>query len=95
MEIHYKCTTWCKLKFPDGIITKEEIIKQLNEGALPLDIAYLDPNFDVEWEIINETEEFMSAEENDGQSTIELYNNITEGPIWDNSYESEIKRNLK
>ena len=92
MELHYKCTTWCKLKFPDGIITKEKIIKQLNGGALPLDIAYLDSNFDVEWEVVNETEEFLPVEKNDGASTIEL--KIDDKIIWDNSFESELERNV-
>jgi len=43
---------------------------------------------------ISYTEEFISVEENDNQSTIKLYDNISKAPIWDNSYESEIKRRL-
>jgi hypothetical protein len=96
MEIHYKCTTWCKLKLPDGT-NKEEILEKLNRGDLPLDIAYnVNFDFNVEWEAINETEEFLPVEENDGQATIELMEE-QEGKIglqciWDNSFESELKR---
>jgi len=89
MELYYKCTTWCKLKFPNETITKEEMIKQLNEGTLPLDIAYSNPNFDVEWEVINETEEFLPVVENNGKSTIEL--KINDKTIWNNSFQFELK----
>ena len=97
MELHYKCTMWCKLKFADNT-SKENLIKKLNEGHLPIELQYDDIKnelINAEWSIMDDTEEYISVNENDGQSTIELYNNITEGPIWDNSYESEIKRNLK
>lgn len=86
MEINYKVTTWCKLRF-DGDIKKEDIIKKLEEGYLPLDIGYdgIIPGLEnCEWETINDTEDYLSPEENDGYSTIELIdedNNI----IWDNS----------
>lgn len=95
MEIHYKCTTWCKIILPEDV-SKEEILQKLNDGILPLEIAYDNPSMNVEWEIINETEEFMTVEENDGQSTIELMDskegNIGLECIWDNSFESELKR---
>ena len=90
MEIHYKVTTWCKLKF-DGVFKKEDIIKKLEEGYLPLEIGYdkIVPNLEnCEWELINDTDEYMSTEENDGYSTIELMEETKEGclkSIWDNS----------
>ena len=95
MEIHYKCTCWCKIILPDDA-NKEEIVQKLNAGILPLEIAYDDPNMNVEWETITETEEFVSLEENDGQATIELMDSEEESSklkcIWDNSFESELKR---
>lgn len=95
MEIHYKCTAWCKIILPEDV-NKEEILQKLNKGILPLEIAYDNLDMNVEWEIINETEEFMSAEENDGQSTIELMESEKGSTglkcIWDNSFESELKR---
>ena len=90
MEIHYKCTIWCKLKF-DGDVKKEDIIKKLEEGYLPLELGYDDvvPNLEnCEWETINDTEEYLTPEENDGYSTIELMEETEEGwleSIWDNS----------
>ena len=94
MEIHYKSTVWNKITIPDEI-DKEDIIKQLNEGILPTELD-LDNNFDSEYEVIYETEEFITPEENDGQSTIELMDYVDGknylSSIWDNSYESEIKR---
>jgi hypothetical protein len=46
MELHYKVTAWCKLKFK-GNIKKEDIVKKLEEGYLPLEIGYdkIVPNF--------------------------------------------------
>lgn len=90
MELHYKVTAWCKLKF-DGDVKKEDIIKKLEEGYLPLEIGYdkIVPNLEnCEWELINDTDEYMSTEENDGYSTIELMEETKEGwleSIWDNS----------
>ena len=90
MEIHYKCTSWCKLKF-DGDVKKEDIIKKLEEGYLPLEIGYdgIVPNLEnCEWEAINDTEEYLSPEENGNQATIELMEETEEGYLkstWDNS----------
>ena len=90
MEIHYKVTTWCKLKF-DGDVKKEDIIKKLEEGYFPLEIGYdgVIPNLtNCEWEAINDTEEYLTPEENDGEATIELMEETKEGclkSIWDNS----------
>ena len=90
MEIHYKVTTWCKLKF-DGDVKKEDIIKKLEEGYLPLEIGYdgIVPNLEnCEWEAINDTEEYLTPKENDNQATIELMEETKEGclkSIWDNS----------
>jgi len=90
MEIHYKVTTWCKLKF-DGNVQKEDIIKKLEEGYLPLELGYdeIIPNLvNCEWEAINDTEEYLSPEENDGEATIELMEETERGwleSIWDNS----------
>lgn len=95
MELHYKCTIWCKLKFNEDVNPKD-IIEKLEKGYLPLEIGYDDiipEASNTEWEVIDDTEEFMSVEENDGQSTIEL---MEEGEVlWDNSYESELKRKQK
>ena len=97
MELHYKTTCWVSMKV-NSKITKEELIERLEAGELPLDIG---SDEDVEYENILETEEYINLEENDGQATIEVMDYIPGEPglvaIWDNSYESEIKRlnNLK
>lgn len=73
------------IKLQSRTITKEEIIKQLNESVLSLDIAYLDSNFDVGWDVVSETEEFLPVTENGGASTIEL--KIDDKIIWSNSFD--------
>jgi len=93
MELHYKTTVWNKIKFNDDSITKEEIIKKLEKGYQPLDLGN---EIESEFETMLETEEYITVEENDGQSTIELMENSSNfiglECIWDNSYESELKR---
>lgn len=90
MEIHYLFRSWGKLKF-DGNVQKEDIIKKLEEGYLPLELGYdgIIPNLvNCEWEAINDTEEYLSPEENDGEATIELMEETERGwleSIWDNS----------
>lgn len=97
MELHYKCTMWCKLKF-DGDVKEEDIIKKLEEGYLPLELGYdsVVPNSNnCEWEIIDDSEEYITPSENNGYATIELMK-FQEGElgmqcIWDNSYETQLK----
>ena len=95
MEIHYKTTMWCKIILDETKISKEEVLQKLNEGYLPSEIGF-DNDINSQWEIIGDTEEFITPAENDGQSTIELMEEqkgkIGLQCIWDNSYESENKR---
>jgi hypothetical protein len=90
MEIHYKVTNWCKLNF-DGDVKKEDIIKKLKKGCHPLDIGYdgIVPNLEnCRWKVIEDTEEYLSPEENHNQATIELMIETKDGllkEIWNNS----------
>ena len=95
MEIHYKTTMWCKIILDEDKISKEEVLQKLNEGQLPSEIGF-DEDINSQWEVIYDSEEYISPIENDGQSTIELME-YQEGKlgmqcIWDNSFDSEIKR---
>lgn len=97
MQIHYKTTMWCKIILDETKISKEEVLQKLNEGCLPFEIGFgFHDDIDSQWEIIDGTEEFITPDENDGQSTIKLmeYQNGKLGLqcVWDNSYESELKR---
>lgn len=97
MELHYKCSVWCTIKFNEEV-DKQFIIDKLNSGMLPLEVAYANEGEtgNVEWEVLTDTEQFIPSEENDGQSTIELMEHqlgtLGMQCIWDNSFESEIKR---
>lgn len=97
MELHYKCTMWCTLQIPEGV-KKKDVIKKLKQGCLPLEICYDDviPNMkDVEWSTINDTEEYLTPEQNDNQSTIELmeYQKGKLGlqVVWSNEIKNEKK----
>ena len=91
--IDYKVETWIRVKFNEDI-NLQEVIDKLEKGTLPPDFGN---EYDVEYENLTETEEFISPIENDGQSTIEVYEDVKDTEnwqecIWDNSFESEINR---
>lgn len=87
--IDYKVETWIRVKFNEDI-NLQEIIDKLEKGTLPPDFGN---EYDVEYENLTETEEFIKPIENDGQSTIEVYDgNDFQELMWDNSFESEIER---
>jgi hypothetical protein len=84
--LDFKITTWKRLILNDNQ-DLEKTISELYEGFTPYDVE------SKECENLYDTEEFMSVYENDGCSTIEIYQN--DKLIWDNSHISEINRKLK
>lgn len=85
MELHYKVTAWCKLKF-EGDINPEHLIKELQKGIEPIEVIFDSdiPNLEnPEWEMVSDTDEYLYPEENENQSTIELLNDDNE-IIWSN-----------
>jgi len=99
MYLDYKATIWFRIPI-ESKQALETIVKRLSNGELPSDLYnYENSDEDLEQcEPLYDTEKFISPNENDGQSTIEVYdfkkiNNCTQPIIiWDNSYKSEIKR---
>ena len=79
-----------QIKFlDDDEIDREKLIKDLEAGIHPTDMDLED----AEWNVLYDTEEQLTPEDNDGQSTIELMKaDDPEGwmlkPIWTN----EIKK---
>lgn len=96
MYLDYKATIWFRIPI-ESEDDLEKIKKKMESGELPSEL-YNDPDLKIgQCEPLYDTEEFISPNENDGQSTIEIFNDPvnTFSPtnlVWDNSYESEIKR---
>ncbi|HMT68770.1 MAG TPA: hypothetical protein PKD16_01340 [Saprospiraceae bacterium] len=90
--IDIKVTIWQRLHFEDAA-NMQQAIKKLEKGYLPAELCNVPELEFIECETLFDTEEFITPSENDGQSTIEVYEgeNLREC-IWDNSFESEIKR---
>lgn len=92
MHIDYKTTVWMRIPV-DNEEDANEIIKKLEEGMMPWEVVE-----EASVEVLYDTEEFIPVEENDGQSTIELYDyddiRHCNTCIWDNSYQSEVDRKL-
>ena len=77
-KIQYKVTIWQEIELEEGY-SKDEIIEQLKEySKTPWELFE-----GTQTNTLYETEEVMTVEENDGQETIELYedNKI----IWTNA----------
>lgn len=95
--IDYKATVWFRIPVENEKLLPE-IITKLEQGMLPAELYNDGDEKILPCEILYDTEEFINPNENDGQSTIEVYefqkiNNCTQPVnIWNNSYESEIKR---
>lgn len=80
--IDYKVTTWIRAKFNEEV-DLHEVIKSIENGAAP---PAFNNEYDIEYENLTETEKFITPEENDGQSTIEVYEGEQfQECIWDNS----------
>ena len=83
--LDFKVTTWKRIHFKDDQ-DLNQIIDDLNKGYTPYEIE------SEECENLYDVEEFISVNENDGCSTIEIYED--DKLIWDNSYISEINKKL-
>jgi hypothetical protein len=95
--IDVKYTVWGRFSFDDSTDLKP-IIEHLEKEQYPEELEKFEGYLG--YESMIETEEFIPIEENDNQPTIEVYENVKDTQnwqecIWDNSFESEIKRKEK
>lgn len=79
--VDYKYTSWGRMYFKeDADISK--IIDKLEQGYLPTELCdEPELGFD-EFEQIGDTEEYITPQENDNQSTIEVYQNVKDTEFW-------------
>lgn len=71
----YKCTAWCELSLPDDA-DLDAIIAKAKEHRTDANIAELTVTalgYNMDWSIDHETEEPMSLEDNEGFSTMQIY----------------------
>ena len=87
--VDYKATVWGRLHFDDSVDVNQ-IIQKLEEGYLPAELCDVEELKFKHFHFMDDTEEFITPVENDGQSTIEVYGD--DECIWDNSFESELER---
>ena len=79
--LDYKFTVWGRMHFSDDA-DMNKVIEKLNSGHLP---AELSDDAELKFEsfnFIDDTEEYITPEENNGCSTIEIYSDRE--LIWDN-----------
>lgn len=90
-RLDYKATIWFKipLNSDDAVTIAKRLIE---ENTLPSELYNVLTDKELgQCEPLYETEEFLTAEENDSQATIEIYNEYNK-LVWDNSYQSELRR---
>jgi hypothetical protein len=74
-----KVTTWYRTPFEIEASSLEEAKQKA------IEFVKEDEHSSISWEQIDETTEVMSVDENDGQSTEELYYESSKNMIWDNT----------
>ena len=93
--LDYKVTVW--LRIPVSEEDKDKFLEDIQNDNFncPAEI-FNDSNYDPEpEEVLYETTEFITVDENNGSSTIEVVEKESGKTIWDNSFESEAKRKLE
>ena len=86
--VDIKVTTWQRLHFNDDADLKQ-VIEKLEQGYHPNELFDEDGlGYEGTCEVLFDTEEFIRPDENDGQSTIEVWEDGN--VLWDNSFESEV-----
>lgn len=94
-RISYKATVWCQLDLPDDadmdlvIKTAKKLKGHYNEAEEIITSL----GFNMDWSMIDDTEEAMSMEENDDQSTLSIY----EGDVllYENDFEEVIESHVR
>ncbi len=83
MNLDNKITTWERIHFPSG--KEEEILKKFKTGEITT-VNELTTQYDnCDFSIVMNASEDITVEENDGQSTMEIFQNKRDTtPLWGN-----------
>jgi hypothetical protein len=86
MIIDLKITTWERVEIPSEF--EKEIQEKVKKGELRSTSDLVDA-YNCSWGIIPESEEQMIPIENDGQATIQIFENKGDSkPLWENAVET-------
>ena len=86
--VDYKATIWGRLHFSDET-DMNKVIAKLEQGLTPNELCD-DPELEFEeFEMLFDSEEYITPSENQGQCTVEVYDDISnpnpwQERIWDN-----------
>lgn len=88
MFVDFKVTVWQRFDVPEEL--EDEVMEKLRSGVISTgndlhEFLEEEHKVDSDWHNIIETEEFLTPDENDGQSTIECVGKDTKKTIWTNS----------
>lgn len=86
MELHYKCKVWMKIIL-DTDMPEQEVIEKLEAGETPLSF-FEDVKYNHQSEVILESEELLTVQQNGGSATISLMKEDGDF-IWTNSQKED------
>lgn len=86
MELHYKCKVWVKIIL-DPDMPEQEVIEKLEAGETPLGF-FEDGKYDHQSDVIFESEELLTVQQNGGSATISLMKEDGDF-IWTNSQKED------
>lgn len=84
MYVDVKVTVWQRIKLnEDEDVSAKDVIEMLKLHEPWLGFLQDEKKFSIDWDTITDTEEYMTAGDNSGYSTVELYDD--DGKLlWDN-----------
>lgn len=90
MHIDFKITVWERVMIPDEIA--EDVLAKIKDKKIRTSVqlydTFVEKTDKINWDTLPETEEAISPEENEGCSTIEVYDEYNE-LLWDNAIKKE------
>lgn len=81
--VDYKATIWGRLYFKEDA-DMQKVIEKIQKGFLPSELCDDESLKFSHFEHLFDTEGYITPEENNNQPTIEVYENINDGCIWNN-----------
>ncbi len=92
--VDYKAEIWCRLYFSDET-DMNKVTAKLEQGLTPNELCD-DPELGFEnFEFLVETEQFIEPSENQGQCTIEVYDDISNPNPWQELIWDNVNKNKK
>lgn len=93
MHIDFKISTWERVEIPSEL--EQEVLEAIKTGKITSTSDLVD-KYSLDWDKMEETDEQLIPADNDGQSTIEVFQNKGDSKaIWMNGNENNLNNSFK